>query len=109
MSWRNTNRWAGVGVALLVVGLSGTGCTGERPGRAAPTAAGPTGPTGASGEFAPGAPGIGDPYFPMYGNGGYDVRHYTIKIKYDPGADQLTGVTIIEATATAGLSRFNLD
>ena len=24
--------------------------------------------------FKPGAPGVGDPYFPMDGNGGYDVR-----------------------------------
>src|SRR5215218_5353949 len=27
------------------------------------------------GGFRPGAPGVGDDYFPLYGNGGYDVRH----------------------------------
>jgi hypothetical protein len=31
---------------------------------------------GESRHFGPGAPGIGDPYFPLAGNGGYDVRHY---------------------------------
>ena len=35
-----------------------------------------TGPAPAGGPrttFTPGAPGIGDPYFPLDGNGGYDV------------------------------------
>ena len=27
------------------------------------------------GEPTPGAPGIGDPYYPLDGNGGYDVAH----------------------------------
>jgi len=26
--------------------------------------------------FTPGAPGIGDPYFQLDGNGGYDVRSF---------------------------------
>ena len=26
----------------------------------------------------PGAPGIGDPYYPLDGNGGYDVAHYDL-------------------------------
>jgi hypothetical protein len=30
---------------------------------------------GGGGGFRPGAPGVGDVYFPNYGNGGYDVRH----------------------------------
>ena len=28
---------------------------------------------GGGGGFRPGAPGVGDAYFPNYGNGGYDV------------------------------------
>ena len=32
----------------------------------------------------PGAPGAGDPYFPLDGNGGYDVGHYDLAIRYDP-------------------------
>ena len=31
---------------------------------------------------SPGAPGIGDPYYPAYGNGGYDVSHYDLRLKY---------------------------
>ncbi|MGH8838950.1 MAG: hypothetical protein ACRDVO_06785, partial [Jiangellaceae bacterium] len=32
----------------------------------------------------PGAPGLGDTYYPTYGNGGYDVRHYDLEVAYDP-------------------------
>jgi aminopeptidase N len=59
--------------------------------------------------YEPGAPGLGDPYFPDLGNGGYDVAHYYLKTAYDPGTDELTGTTTIRATATQNLSRFNLD
>ena len=31
-----------------------------------------------------GAPGVGDDYYPLYGNGGYDVGHYLLKVSYDP-------------------------
>jgi len=61
------------------------------------------------GAFRPGAPGVGDPYFPGYGNGGYDVAHYDLNVKYVPATDQLTGHAVIRATATQNLSRFNLD
>src|ERR671917_1731950 len=59
--------------------------------------------------FTPGAPGIGDPYFPLDGNGGYDVRHYTLDIKYTPETDVLDGVARVPAPATQNLSAFNLD
>ncbi|GAB3142335.1 M1 family metallopeptidase [Micromonospora sonneratiae] len=57
----------------------------------------------------PGSPGIGDSYYPEYGNGGYDVDHYDIRLRYNPANDQLTGTTTILARATQDLSRFNLD
>src|SRR5262245_11539874 len=57
----------------------------------------------------PGSPGIGDPYYDDYGNGGYDVRHYTIDVSYTRATDSLSGVTRIRARATQKLSRFNLD
>jgi hypothetical protein len=63
----------------------------------------------ASGDFQPGAAGIGDPYFPTYGNGGYDVAGYQLVVRYDPSAQQLDGTATITATATMDLSRFNLD
>ena len=34
--------------------------------------------------FRPGSAGAGDPYFPLDGNGGYDVKHYDLDIRYDP-------------------------
>jgi len=66
--------------------------------------------TGASGGGCrAGAPGVGDPYYPLYGNGGYDVQHYLLKIAYNPATDRLVGVATITARATQSLCRFNLD
>lgn len=60
-------------------------------------------------QFTPGAAGIGDDYFPLDGNGGYDVDHYSLDITYDPVTDVLVGIATIEARATQNLSSFNLD
>jgi aminopeptidase N len=80
---------------LILVGLTtGAARADERSGH----------PTG-----SPGAPGIGDPYFPLDGNGGYDVQHYDLDVRYDPATDVLTGVATIEAHALQDLSSFNLD
>jgi aminopeptidase N len=57
----------------------------------------------------PGAPGVGDEYYPTYGNGGYDVGHYDLNIGYDPATDRLDGEAAIRATATQTLCSFNLD
>lgn len=57
----------------------------------------------------PGAPGAGDPYYPLDGNGGYDVSHYDIRLSYQPGTDNVAGTTTILAKATQDLERFNLD
>jgi len=59
--------------------------------------------------FTPGAPGLGDPYFPNAGNGGYDVREYDIKLRYEPRGRSIDARTWIHATATQDLSAFNLD
>ncbi|MEU4158844.1 M1 family metallopeptidase [Actinoplanes sp. NPDC026670] len=59
--------------------------------------------------FTPGADGAGDPYYPKYGNGGYDVGGYDLALRYDPSAGRLEGTATITATATQDLSRFNLD
>ncbi|TDQ05638.1 peptidase M1-like protein [Labedaea rhizosphaerae] len=58
---------------------------------------------------SPGAAGIGDAYYPLDGNGGYDVGHYDIRLSYRPAGDELSGTTTITAKATQDLSRFNLD
>ena len=62
-------------------------------------------PTG----FPAGSSGLGDPYFPLDGNGGYDVQHYDLALTYDPATDRLIGVATITARATQNLSAFNLD
>jgi aminopeptidase N len=56
-----------------------------------------------------GAPGIGDPYYPDLGNGGYDVQQYTIALKVDPDANTVEGSTTIDLQPTETLSTFNLD
>ena len=56
-----------------------------------------------------GALGAGDPYFPKYGNGGYDVQHYDLAIRYAPSSNVLRGIATIEALATQELSCFSLD
>jgi aminopeptidase N len=58
---------------------------------------------------SPGAPGLGDSYYPLDGNGGYDVSHYDIRLSYLPATDVLSGSTTILARPTQDLSRFNLD
>jgi aminopeptidase N len=55
-------------------------------------------PAGAVDSFSPGSPGLGDPFFPLAGNGGYDVP-----------TNHLDGTATIRATATQNLSRFDLD
>ena len=56
-----------------------------------------------------GAQGLGDPYFPDLGNGGYDVSHYDIEITVDPESAELDATTTITATAEETLVTFNLD
>ncbi|MFJ3670999.1 M1 family metallopeptidase [Streptomyces sp. NPDC090106] len=58
---------------------------------------------------SPGSSGAGDPYFPLAGNGGYDVRHYDLTLRYDTGTRHLDGKAVITARATQDLSRFDLD
>lgn len=53
--------------------------------------------------------GVGDPYFPSYGNSGYDVANYDLKVKYDPKTGRLTATATITATASQALTRFHLD
>lgn len=51
----------------------------------------------------------GDPYFPLYGNGGINVSHYDLDVRYDPSTDVLKGRAALRIRAAQSLSRFNLD
>jgi aminopeptidase N len=88
--------------AATVLALAG--CAGDDGPKPAPSGGPSVAPS-----FAPGAEGIGDPYFPRYGNGGYDVGGYDLKLTYAPASGQLDGTATITATATQDLSAFNLD
>ncbi|MFD7071481.1 M1 family metallopeptidase [Streptomyces sp. NPDC059913] len=76
-------------LALLVL-VTSTGCSGGVEGR-------------------PGAAGVGDPFFPRLGNGGYDVTHYDLALDVDPAAHRLRGTATLTARATRDLSAFHLD
>jgi aminopeptidase N len=65
-------------------------------------------PAGAA-AYSPGSAGAGDPFFPLAGNGGYDVRHYSLNLDYEPRNNSLDATVIVSATATQDLSRFDLD
>jgi aminopeptidase N len=73
----------------------------------------PTGPPAAARVVATGdgsgGLGIGDPYFPLSGNGGYKVDHYFIHLDYRFATGMLHGVARIKAHSTQGLTRFDLD
>jgi aminopeptidase N len=86
--------WAGRAATVLVAGGALVGLV------AGPSLA--TGPTA-------GARSAGDPYFPLQGNGGYDVGHYGLNLDYRPASGALKGVATIDATATQALDRFDLD
>ncbi|MDQ0960946.1 aminopeptidase N [Streptomyces sp. B4I13] len=64
---------------------------------------------GGSDGASDGASGVGDPYFPKAGNGGYDVSHYGLTLAYDPGGGRLSGSAVVTARATRDLSAFRLD
>ncbi len=86
---------AGIAVpALLLTGLSLAGPAQARP--AAPT---------------PGAPGVGDRLYPDLGNGGYDVQHYDLHLRYATSkpSQAVAGSETVRAIATQSLSRFDLD
>jgi aminopeptidase N len=94
------------GALAVVVGIGVVGLPGAT---AAP--GGQPGP-----RFTAGAAGAGDDYFPLAGNGGYDVQHYDLDITYtppDPAPAPLEGdfegVATISMVATQDLDRFNLD
>lgn len=59
--------------------------------------------------FRPGALHGNDPYFPDFGNGGYRVAHYDLRLKYDPIGRVLDGTAVLTAKATQNLASFGLD
>ncbi|MBY5163905.1 M1 family metallopeptidase [Salsipaludibacter albus] len=92
---------AGVAAAALVATATAAGAAPDRPGEP---------------NFSAGADGIGDPYFPLAGNGGIDVVHYDLDIHYTPPEPDpaplegtMDATATIELASTADLDQFNLD
>jgi len=71
--------------------------------------AGADGTTAAPSRPVAGATGIGDPYFPLDGNGGIDVLHYDIADTYAFKPVHISGTTTLRIRATEALSSFHLD
>ncbi|WP_298885573.1 M1 family metallopeptidase [uncultured Serinicoccus sp.] len=82
---------------------------------AAPVAAGAAPDRPGEPRYVEGAAGAGDPYLPLAGNGGIDVEHYDLDLRYSPPPPdgplegRLDGVTTITLTATQDLRAFHLD
>lgn len=57
----------------------------------------------------PGSDGLGDPLYPLLGNGGYDAQHYALDLAVDVDKNTLSGTVTMDANATQDLSAFNLD
>jgi len=75
--------------------------TSPAPSTITSTLRGPADPAGA---------GAGDAYFPLLGNGGFDVAHYDVAIIANPPATtDIVVRTTITAVATATLATFDLD
>ncbi|NUP97330.1 MAG: M1 family metallopeptidase [Planctomycetaceae bacterium] len=53
--------------------------------------------------------GVGDAYYPGYGNAGIDVLSYELDLTIEPSANALKGVAAIRMRATSDLSLFHLD
>jgi aminopeptidase N len=95
-----------VASALVTLVILTAPATGGARGAATPTVAA----TPVPGMPSPGAAGIGDPYYALLGNGGYDAIHYAIDLDLDVEAGAiLDATTTIDAVATQDLSAFNLD
>ena len=85
-----------------------TVATGDQPTTIASTAPSTTTTTVIL-DAKPGAPGIGDPYYPRLGNGGYDAQRYDLDLTFNPNEGLLSGTMTMTAVATQRLSAFNLD
>ena len=92
--------------ALAVIGTTALSLSGLQP---APAGERAPARSDAKVVFHPGSKGVGDSYFPLLGNGGYDVQHYGLQLHYNPHTHKLGGSNRITARATQNLSRFDLD
>ena len=83
-------------LALTLLVTAGTGAADATPRRGTGSAAAATtNPPASPAPPAPGRSGSSDSLFPAQGNGGYDVGHYGLDIRYTPATDVLAGTAVI--------------
>ena len=101
VGWRRALAVMGV-VMLTIVPLLGLGGTRVQAAQIVATPVAATCTAGSS--------GIGDAYFPLMGNSGYDALHYDLALDLDvPNAAINAAVATIEALSLVDLCAFNLD
>lgn len=69
----------------------------------------PSAPTSPPVAPSPGAQGLGDPIFPLDGNGGYKVNRYFLDFDWQAPRTPFEAAATVKATTTQALSRFDLD
>ncbi len=85
-------------ILALVLALIGTRLDESQPDDVAPT-----------GTESRGGSGIGDPYLPDAGGGGYDVQHYDVQLSAAGPGEEVRGTATINAVATQDLDSLHLD
>ena len=114
----NGRGWRAALTAAVLLAL--VGCTSETVETTATTTTATTSPATTTtsveateptdpGDGLAGSAGLGDPYNPTAGNGGYDVIHYDLDLDLDVATGALAGIATIEAVALEALASFNLD
>ena len=107
--WAARGAIAGLVAALVAGACSESELTLERaavPGSSSSTTA--PDPSGREAAVA-GPPGVGDPYFPDLGNGGYDVVAYDIALEWSPDDGSLDATARLEMVPATVLESFHLD
>ena len=79
-----------------------------QPGDGPPPSSAPP-PEPPAGEPVVGADGVGDPYYPQLGNGGYDVARYDLALEWLSATSSLDATATIDLTPAVDLDSFNLD
>ena len=97
------------GLAAGLVSCRASDVTLERPPTTVENTTTTTTTTSAPPAGVAGEAGVGDPYFPELGNGGYDVASYHIDLEWLPDEGAIDATTSITLTPTVDLDTFNLD
>lgn len=98
-------------IVLLLAGATALTAAAGSPATASSgtSASASAGSTPAGSTPVDGSHGGGDPYFPEAGNGGYDVQHYDVDIRYTPADRRFAATAAVRLRTTLALRSFSLD